>query len=171
MHAIPHAGDRCAQRAGADGGWRRAAARVYYAQVAAATSDYARALVPVVGKDDMIPGSYIQQSRQLRKWALEVQAAAVLVERTRGATWRQIASAFGYETEWVRARWEHVVQAWYDNQPVEVDGLLIDWLIPPPTNDAEARKAAEQIDLWCAQTGSGKTGAFYGVTRELGYHD
>jgi hypothetical protein len=132
-------------------GWRRPAARVFYSATAAGAADYARALVPVVAEDDLEDGTYIAQARHLRAWALEVLAAAVLAERTRGATWRQVAAALGYDVDAVRARWEPVEQAWLAGEDVEIDGLTLRGLTEPPASRADARKIAERLDTWCAR--------------------
>jgi hypothetical protein len=145
------AADSAAPGASISEGWRRPAARVFYSATAAGAADYARALVPVVAEDDMETGTYIAQARHLRAWALEVLGAAVLAERSRGATWTQVAAALGYDVDAVRARWEPVEQAWLAGEDVEIDGLTLRALTEPPASRADARKVAERLDAWCAR--------------------
>lgn len=133
--------------------WRRPASRVHFSTAAASASDYARALVPVIADDQATPGEFVQRARRLRVWAMEVMTAAVLAERAHGATWQQVAAAFGYETEFVRARWEPVERAWLQGRRPDLDGLDVGSL-DPPLSDADARKAAEQLDQWCERQGA-----------------
>lgn len=131
------------------GTWRRMLARVYFGQAAAGASDYARALVPTIGESHARPGEYVQEARRLQVWVLEVMTAAVLVERANGASWAQVAAAFGYDEDFVRGRWAPVEQAWLDGENVQLgDELVIDSFIDAPTSHAEATKAAELLDMW-----------------------
>lgn len=135
------------------GTWRRLIARVYFGQAAAGASDYARALVPTHGEEHMRPGEFILQARRFALWSHEVTQSAVLLERANGATWAQIAAAFGYEEEFVKARWAPVERAWLEGSSTSelAEGITVESLVEAPTGRAEAIKLAEKLDAWVKQ--------------------
>jgi hypothetical protein len=150
------------------GTWRRLLARVYYGQAAAGASDYARALVPTRGEEHMRPGEFIQQARRFNLWAHEVMQSAVLLERAYGASWAQVAAAFGYTEDYVKARWEPIEQAWLDGSVAELaEGLTVESLVEPPSTRGEALKIAEQLDQWVRQGAGGQCPEDNPVSRGL----
>jgi hypothetical protein len=134
---------------------RHAAARVTHARAAADISDYAAAVVPTSSDRLAQPGEFITQARQARKLALTLLVCAVLLERALGHSWKQIAHAFGYPEEQVRAQYEPVEQAWLSelrgvrpllSEPVVEMSLFQHKM---PVTDAEIRDTAAMLDEWC----------------------
>jgi hypothetical protein len=130
---------------------------VAHALAARETSDYTAAVVPTSSDRLAEPGEFITQARQARKLALALLVRSVLLERALGRSWKQIAHAFGYTEEWVRAQYEPIEQEWLaklsgEDPPhsgtIEMSVLLSQ---NEPLTDDEIRKTAAMLDGWCVR--------------------
>lgn len=133
---------------------KHAAARLGYALAAAEISDYAAAVVPTSGDERMLPGEAITQARRARTMAMEMLVRAVLLERAKGRSWKQIAHAHGYSEQWVRDQYEPVERDWLARldgaPPAEAESIeMVHLLQDVPVTEAEIREAAAKLDAWC----------------------
>lgn len=135
---------------------QHASARLSYALAAADISDYAAAVVPTSGDKLATPGSFITQARRARTMALDLLVRAVMLERARGNSWKQIAHAYGQSEEWVKARYGPVEAEWLqllnggpveDFETIDMATLIKDL----PISDDEIHDTAARLDEWCDQ--------------------
>jgi hypothetical protein len=134
-----------------------AAERVAHAMAAAEVSDYTAAIVPTASDNLAQPGEFITQARQARKLALALLLRAVLLERALGHSWAQIAASYGYDEEWVRARYEPLEREWLTKvrggHAPSIENIDTALLMMPlkdvPVSDHDIRAVAAQLDDWC----------------------
>lgn len=137
-----------------------AAARVAYAVAAVELSEYAAAVVPTSSDSLADPGEFITQAKQGRKLALILMMRAVLLERAKGRSWKQIAHSFGYTEEWVRAEYEPIERewlAWLSGHDEPAETIAMAMLLPShnvPRTEVEIRATAAMLDEWCRQRAS-----------------
>jgi hypothetical protein len=133
---------------------QHAAARVGYSATAAEISDYTAALVPNSEDHLHVPGAFITQARRVRTLSMALLVRAVLLERSLGHSWKQIAHAHGYDEEWVVAQYGPVEQEWLqalnhgaasEYETVEMAGLIKD----VPESLEEINALAEELNAWC----------------------
>jgi len=117
------------------------AARLLYADDARRLSDLARNLVPA--ERDHAPGDYIYEALLLLRRAERLAELAVVVERTRGATWDEIgAAAGGITKQSAQRRWADAAET----VDALADGIGADAL--RSRKAATSRKLAEDLDAW-----------------------
>jgi len=92
----------------------RAAAELALAAAAREVSDFARSLVPTGPVRDSYGGRLVAEARQLTALAGRALAAAIVVERTDGTTWEEIAGSLGGDARAARAQWASAVEHWED---------------------------------------------------------
>ncbi|OLZ53101.1 hypothetical protein BS329_09725 [Amycolatopsis coloradensis] len=117
------------------------AARLLYADDARRLSDFARRLVAT--ERDHAPGDYVHEALLLLKQAERLAELAVVVERTRGATWPEIgAAAGGITKQSAQRRWADAAAT----VDALADGIGADAL--RSRKAATSRKLAEDLDAW-----------------------
>lgn len=134
---------------------QHAAARIGYSATAAEISDYTAALVPNSEDHLNVPGAFITQARRIRTLSMALLVRAVLLERSLGHSWKQIAHAHGYDEEWVKAQYEPVEREWLQAlgledaseayETVEMVALIKD----VPASQEEINELAQQLNDWC----------------------
>ena len=131
-----------------------AAARLGYALAASGISDYTAAVVPTTGDNLATPGEFITQARRARAMAMDLLVRAVLLERARGHSWKQIAHAYGQPEEWVKSTYEPVEREWLmwlqgdsidSFETIEMPAIARD----VPASKEDIIRTAERLDEWC----------------------
>jgi hypothetical protein len=106
------------------------------------------------------PGETITQAKQARKLALIVMMRAVLFERAKGRSWKQLAHSFGYTEDWVRGEYEPIERewlAWLSGHNESTTTIAMAMLLPShnvPRTEHEIRATAATLDEWCRQRSS-----------------
>lgn len=132
----------------------RPRARVAVAEAWRDAADYATACVPTTGDRHIAAGEHIALARRLRVLALEVLDRSVMLALADGATWEEVADAYGLDEQTMRVRYGAAWKAYVDHDDPTpwrptLDGVEVSW--PSEPSNADPRIVARQLDDWCAR--------------------
>jgi hypothetical protein len=123
-------------------------ARVALSEAAAFAADALRDLVTTAGeKDEYIPGDFTSRGRAVRSVALAVLHRCVVADRARGATWEQIADAYGMSVDSVEEIYAVDYGLFLEGIDVE-PGVPVGMSPPVPAASTDPVQAAADLDRW-----------------------
>ncbi|MFJ8162453.1 hypothetical protein ACIRBY_16195 [Streptomyces sp. NPDC096136] len=129
---------------------RQALARLVLCDHAVDVADGAAALVATENDPDTGPGGRVSQANQLIELAERALASAVIYERERGASWREIAQYLGIDPSEAEGRFAANLGGWHAafDVPYRLDETGHKRIPQLPTAAYDPAWACEHLDRW-----------------------